>query len=165
MTILRDIAIRYQFLDSKVQSTISTRSRLLSPFSFDEQEIQPNIIRKANQLRSLMFGNVQLFDLLKIPGGTAHIDSLLNAEKTKESSEFFTYEWFSRPNKLNHTDSPFCESCYKNLPHFSNSAMKRNLTGLKWSSLKYHVLEVKTIRSSESVGKIADFLRLFPVVQ
>ena len=94
MTILRDIAIRYQFLDSEVQSTISTRSRLLSPFSFDEQEIQPNIIRKANQLRSLMFGNVQLFDLLKIPGGTAHFDSLLKAKKTKEPSEFFNYEWW-----------------------------------------------------------------------
>ena len=131
MTILGDIATCYQFLDSTVQSTITIRPRLISHFPFDERENEPIIVRKANQFRSLIIGNVQLFNLLKLPGGAAHIDSLFENRKTKESEKFFIFEWFNHHNKLNHTDSPFCETFYKKLPHFNNSGRKRNLTGLK----------------------------------
>ena len=51
----------------------------------NERDVEPTIIKEANQFVSLKFGNIQLLDILNFLGGAASLNSFLKAYKTKET--------------------------------------------------------------------------------
>ena len=67
-----------------------TRSYLL-PILVNEQDIEPTVIKKANQFVSFKFGDIQLLDIMKFLGGATSLDSFLKAYKTKETKGFFPH--------------------------------------------------------------------------
>ena len=71
----------------------------LLPILINERDIEPTVIKKANQLISLKFGDVQLLDLMNFLGGATSLDSVLNAYKTSETKRFFPYECFDHLTK------------------------------------------------------------------
>ena len=71
-----------------------------------EQDIEPTVIKKANQFVSFKFGDIQLLDIMNFLGGATSHDSFLKAYKTKETKGFFPYEWFDCPEKMNNKKIP-----------------------------------------------------------
>ena len=71
------------------------------PFLVNERDIEPTVIKKANQFVSFKFGDIQLPDIMNFLGGATSFDSFLIAYKTKETKGFFPYEWFDCPEKRN----------------------------------------------------------------
>ena len=69
----------------------------LLPILVNERQIEPAVIKKANQFVSLKFGDVQLLDIMNFLGGATSLDSFLKAYKTEETKGFFPYEWFDNP--------------------------------------------------------------------
>ena len=64
-----------------------TESYLL-PILVKEQQIEPTVVKKANQFVSFKFGDVQLLDFMKFLGGVTSLDSFLKAYKTEETKGF-----------------------------------------------------------------------------
>ena len=80
-----------------------TKSYLL-PILFNERDIEPTVIKKANQFISFKFGDIQLVDIKNFLGGATSLDSFLQAYKTSETKGFFHYEWFDYPDKMQNTE-------------------------------------------------------------
>ena len=83
------------------------RSYLL-PIPVNERDIEPTVIKKANQFISFKFGDIQLLDFMNFLGGATSLGSFLKAYKTSETKRFFLYEWFDHPDKTQNTElSPY----------------------------------------------------------
>ena len=54
----------------------------------NERDIEPTVIRKANQFVSFKFGDIQLLDILNFLGGATSLDPFFEAFKTSETKEF-----------------------------------------------------------------------------
>ena len=78
----------------------------LLPILINERNMEPIVIKKANQFVSFKFGEVQLLDILNFLGGATSLDSFLKAYKTAETKGFFPYEWFDCPQKMNNSELP-----------------------------------------------------------
>ena len=65
------------------------KSYLLS-ILINERDIEPTVIKKANQFISFKFGDIQLLDLLNFLGGTTGFDSFLKAHKTQKQKDSST---------------------------------------------------------------------------
>ena len=78
----------------------------LLPILVNERDIEPAVIKKANQFASFKFGDIQLLDIMNFFGGAASLDSFLKAYKTKETKGFFPYEWFPCPEEMNNKERP-----------------------------------------------------------
>ena len=72
----------------------------LLPNLVNERNIEPAVIKKANQFISLKFGDIQLLDNMDFLGGATSLDSFLNAYRTSETRGFFPYESFDHPDKM-----------------------------------------------------------------
>ena len=70
----------------------------LLPILVEDKDIEPIVIKKANQNVSFKFGDVQLLDILNFLGDATNLDPFLNAYNTEETKGFFPYEWFERMN-------------------------------------------------------------------
>ena len=82
----------------------------LIPLLVNGREIEPTVIKEANQYISFKFGNVQLLDIINFLGGATSLDSFLKADKSTETKGVFPYEWFDSPKKLNYPAlSPYYE--------------------------------------------------------
>ena len=80
----------------------------LLPIFINERNMEPIVIKKANQFVSFKFGDVQLLDNMNFLGGATSRDSFLKAYKTAETKGFFPYEWFDCPQKINNSElSPY----------------------------------------------------------
>ena len=66
----------------------------LLPILVNDRDIEPTVIKKANQFVSFQFGDIQLLDIMNFLEATISLDSFLKAYKTKETKGFFPYEWF-----------------------------------------------------------------------
>ena len=66
----------------------------LIPLLVNEREIEPTVIKKANQYIPFKFGNVHFLDIMNFLGGSSSLDSFLKAYKITET------EGFSRMNGL-----------------------------------------------------------------
>ena len=104
----------YQSLDSKTQKNdINLIKSYLLPILVNEREIEPTVLKKANQLVSFKFGDIQILDIMNLLGGATSLDSFLKAYKTKETKGFFHYEWFDCPEKLNNNEFPPYDSFFR----------------------------------------------------
>ena len=62
------------------------------PILINELDIEPTVIKKANQFISFKFGYFQLLDIMNFHGGATSLDSFLKAYKSSETKGFFPYE-------------------------------------------------------------------------
>ena len=60
----------------------------LLPILVNEQQIEPTVIKKANQFVSFKFGDVQLLDIMNFLGGATRLDSFVKAYKREETKDF-----------------------------------------------------------------------------
>ena len=84
----------------------------LLPILVKERDIEPTVIKKANQFISFNFGDIQLLDIMNFLGGATSLDSFLKAYKTSETKGFFPYEWFDHPDKMQNTELPPYDAFY-----------------------------------------------------
>ena len=78
----------------------------LLPIPINERNMEPIVIKKANQFVSFKFVDVQLLDIMSFLGGATSLDSFLEAYKTSETKGFFPYEWFDCPQTMNNSQLP-----------------------------------------------------------
>ena len=81
----------------------SIKSYLL-PILVNERDIEPTVIKKANQFISFKFGDSQLLDIMNFLAEATILDSSLKAFRTSETEGFFPYEWFDHPDKMQNTE-------------------------------------------------------------
>ena len=84
----------------------------LLPILVNERDIEPTVIKKANQFVSFKFGDIQLLDIMNFLGGATSLDSFLKAYETKVTKGFFPYEWFDCPEKMNNKELPPFDSFF-----------------------------------------------------
>ena len=78
----------------------------LLPILVNDRDIEPTVIKKANQFVPFKFSDIQLLDIMIFLGGGTSLDSFLKAYKTNETKGFFPYEWFNCPEKMNNKELP-----------------------------------------------------------
>ena len=64
----------------------------LLPILINERNMEPILMKKANQSVSFKFGDVQLLDIMNFLGGATSLYSFLKAFKTSKTKGFFPYE-------------------------------------------------------------------------
>ena len=74
--------------NSAKNDIISIKSYLIS-ILFNEQDIEPTVIKKANHFISFKFCDIQLLDIMNFIGGATSLDSFLKAYNTSETIGFF----------------------------------------------------------------------------
>ena len=84
----------------------------LLPILVNDRDIEPTVIKKANQFVSFKFADIQLLDIMIFLGGATGLDSFLKAYKTKDTKGFFPYEWFDCPEKINNKELPPYDSFF-----------------------------------------------------
>ena len=66
---------------------------LMKPFLLttlvNEQDIEPTVVKKANQFILFNFGDIQLVHIMNFLGGATSLDSFLKASKTSEKQRIF----------------------------------------------------------------------------
>ena len=82
------------------------------PILVNDRDIEPTVVKKANQFVSFKFGDIQLLDIKIFLGGATSLDSSLKAYKTKETKGIFPYDWFNCPEKKNNKELPPYESFF-----------------------------------------------------
>ena len=87
----------------------------LLPILVNESNIEPTVIKKANQLISLKIGDIQLLEIMNFLGGATSPDSFLKAHKTSETKSFFPYEWFDHRDKVQKPEHPQYDAFYSKL--------------------------------------------------
>ena len=78
----------------------------LIPYLIRDKEQETSVIIKANDFISFKIGDVQFLDITKILRGATTLDSFLKAHKASETKQFFPYEWFHNPDKLDFPELP-----------------------------------------------------------
>ena len=99
----------YQSLDStaaKYDINLIKSCLYLLPILVNEQDIEPTVIKKANQIVTFKFEDIQLLDIMKFLCGATSLDSFFEADKIKEAKGFFPYEWFNCQEKMNNKELP-----------------------------------------------------------
>ena len=86
----------------------------LLPILINERNMEPIVIKKANQFVSFKFDDVQLLDM-NFLGGATSLESCLKAYKTAETKGFFPYEWFDCPQKMNNSELPLYDAFFSKL--------------------------------------------------
>ena len=61
----------------------------LLPIFVNERQIEPTVIKKANQFVFSKFGDVQILDIMNIVGGATSLDSFPKAYKIEKTKGFF----------------------------------------------------------------------------
>ena len=110
-----------------------------------ERNLEPTVIKKANQFVSFKFGYVQLIDIMKFLGGATSLDSFLEAYKTSETKGFFPYEWFDYPQKINNIELPPYDAFFSKL---------RNVNPLEKDHSDYQKLLSCGLKTEEALSKM-----------
>ena len=117
----------------------------LLPSFVNKRQIEPAVIKKANQFVSFKIGDVQLLDIMNFLGGATSLYSFLKAYKTEETKGFFPYEWFDNPEKLNNKKLPPNDSFFSKL---------RNINPLEKDYNDFENLTTSGLSSEQAVGKL-----------
>ena len=94
---------------------INLNKSYLIPYLINEKEIEPSVLKNANDFVSFKFGDVQLLGIMKFLGGATTLDSFLKAYNASELKGYFPYEWFNTPNKLDKQQLPSYDDFYSKL--------------------------------------------------
>ena len=103
----------FRFHSSKYD--INLIKSYLIPYLVNVRDIEPMVMKKANQFVSFKFGSIQLLDIMNFVGGAKSLDSFLKACKTTETKRFFPYVWFDCPKKLLNTELPAYNNFFSKL--------------------------------------------------
>ena len=117
----------------------------LLPILINERNIEPIVIKKANQFVSFNFGDVQLLDIMNFLGGATSLDSFLKAYKTAETKGFFPYERFDCPLKMNNSELPLYDAFFSKL---------RNVNPLEKDYSDYQNLLGSGLKTEEALSKV-----------
>ena len=117
----------------------------LLPILINERNMEPIVIKKADQFVSFKFGDVQLLDIMNFLGGATSLDSFLRAYKTAETKGFFPYEWFDCPQKVNNSELPSYDAFFSKL---------RNVNPLEKHISDYQNLLRNGLKSEEALSKM-----------
>ena len=117
----------------------------LLPILINGRNMEPTVIKKANQIVSFKFGDVQLLDIMNFLGGATSLDSFLKAYKTSETKSFFPYEWFDCPQKMNNSELPPYDAFFSKL---------RNMNPLEKDSSDYQMLLRSGLKTEEALSKM-----------
>ena len=117
----------------------------LLPILINERNMEPTVIKKANQFVSSKFGDVQLLDIMIFLGGATSLDSFLKAYKTAETKGFFPYEWFDCSQKVNNSEFP---------PYGAFFSKLRNLNPLEKDYSDYQTLHSSGLKTEEALSKM-----------
>ena len=77
--------------------------------------IEPTVIKKANQFISFKFSDIQLLEFTNFFGGAISFDLFLKAYKTSETKGFFPYEWFDQTEQIQNPELPPYDAFYSKL--------------------------------------------------
>ena len=91
----------------------------LLPILVNYRDIEPTVMKKANQFVCFKFGDIQLLDFMNFLGRATRLDSFLKAYNTQETKGFFPYEWFDFPEKMNNKELPPYDSFFSVLRNSS----------------------------------------------
>ena len=100
---------------SSAKYDINLIETYLLPILINERNMEPIVNKRAKQLVSFNFGDVQLLDIMNFLGGATSLDSFLNDYKTAETKGFFPYEWFDYPQKINNSEVPPYDAFFNKL--------------------------------------------------
>ena len=117
----------------------------LLPILINEKNMEPTVIKKANQFVSFKFGDVQLLDIMIFLGGATSLDLFVKAYKTPETKDFFPYEWFDCPPKKNNIEY---------LPYVSLFSKLRNVNPLERDHSDYQKLVSCVLKTEKAQSKI-----------
>ena len=117
----------------------------LLPILINERNMEPTVIKKANQFVSFKFGDVQLLDIMNFLGGATSLDSFLKAYKTAETKGFFPYELFHCPEKVSNSELPPYDAFFSKL---------RNLNPLEKHYSHYQKLLSCGLKTEEALSKM-----------
>ena len=84
----------------------------LFPILISQRDLEPTVIKEANQLVSFRFGDIHILDIMNFLGGATNLDSSLKTYKTNETKVFFPYEGFDCKMKLTDKEFPPCDSFF-----------------------------------------------------
>ena len=117
----------------------------LLPILVNERQLEPTVIKKANQFVSFKFGDVQLLDILNFLGEATSLDSFLKAYKTEEIKGFSPYEGFDNSEKLNNEEL---------LPYESFFSKLRNINPLEKDYHDFGNLTSSGLSTEQAVCKL-----------
>ena len=117
----------------------------LLPILINERNIEPTVIKKANQFVSFIFGDVQCLDIMNFLGEATSLDSFLKAYKTAETKGFFPYEWFDCPQKMHNSELPPYDAFFSKL---------RNVNPLGKDYSDYQMLLSSGFKTEEALSKM-----------
>ena len=117
----------------------------LLPILINERNMEPTVIKKANQFVSFKFGYVQLLDIMNFLGGATSLDSFLKAYKTSETKGFFPYEWFDCAQKMNNSELPPYDAFFSKL---------RNVNPPEKEYSDYQKLLSSGLKTEEALSKM-----------
>ena len=109
------------------------------------RNMEPTVIKKANQFVSFKFGDVQLPDIMNFLGRKTSLDSFHKAYKTAETKGFFPYKWFDCPQKMNNRELPPYDAFFSKL---------RNVNPLQKDYSDYQKLLSSGLKTEEALSKI-----------
>ena len=84
----------------------------LLPILVNERDVVATVIKKANQCVSFKFRDIQLLHIMNFLGGSTSLDSFFKNYKTNATKDFFPYEWFDCPKKVNNKVLPPYDSFF-----------------------------------------------------
>ena len=112
-SIWNDIVMYYLCPVSTVQNMISIFLQpFLLPILVNERDIEPTVIKKANQFISFKTGDIQLLDIMNFLGGATSLDLILKEYRTSETIRFFPFERVDHPDKMQNTELPPYDAFY-----------------------------------------------------
>ena len=91
----------------------------LIPHLLNDSDIQPMVIKKANQFISFKFDDIQFLDILNFIAGATSLDSFLKAYQSEETKGYFPYEWFDSFTKLDCNHLPLYDSFFSKLKNLN----------------------------------------------
>ena len=89
---------------------LNLKKSYLLPILVNERNIEPTVIKKANQFISFKFGDIQLLDIMNFLGGATTLDSFLKAYKTSETKRNLPLRmvWSPQQNAESRTSPVWC---------------------------------------------------------
>ena len=100
---------------NSAENILNSIKTYLLPILVNKRDVEPTVIKKANQFIAFIFGDIQVLDIMNFLGGATSRELFLKAYKTSETEGFFTYEFSDYHDKKQNTELPPYEAFYSKL--------------------------------------------------